>query len=448
MIGFFGDDDQTRHKSLIENLISQHFPAIVGSNIAIGGLAKAIDKEMYGKSRFFKRLDGEDIILALDLSGFSTISNTIGDSGIMLEGFSYPLVVGDILEFKGDQYRLDSITDGILYVNPPLLENVDVGEQFRLVAFEIDCQYQISDYSVKLYSRFQLDYLDDVQIENNVYQILEALENSPNNWTVTFIQKIDNTVSNVKAIVKAKPLYISNPLTLERVSGPFEIAFPIATQFDSKFETTISLDLMHDAFNVAKTVRQSSSSTSTIRSKILAMAISANNLVMWDRATGKIDFDGSRVGLAHNSAIQWEEDFPKQVNIWTIPIKAEVSGKIIISMYPKFSENPVQQVRVIPAGSSVITIDGFEKYPDLDMRKIVIAFLADNVDAQDAYVWLSSMIPDTVYPFIRYRLSFNSEELWKHYHILIGNPRILPFLLDISLCYGSQSLDAGYLLKR
>lgn len=433
----------------VKKVIKAQVPTIAGVGVQNMGVAYNVDPSLAGNARFFKKLAGTVNLLAPNVTYICDQPTPASRNGVIFKDFQPE--VGDILQFGLVQYLVERQEDGdeypITYLQPALQEATVEGSIFRRVAVPIQVVAQITARSMDVISKWPLVAGDTLQIGQKRYRI-EVINANPSSdrWDVGFTTEItDFNYDEGQCFLICNPAYISEAVTVGGKIGPFDLVFPIATQFKQDFDMTVLVELM--SFDkVIKSYTQTTKSTAAMRFPLWEVPVSHSSLVCAERILGRMDYNGGAVGLSHGCILQWEDTFPSdQIDRWTIRYKINRPGRLVVRMDP----NPPQVLEITTRGEGSLSIDGFNKLQH-PVKRVQFAYTctASNPSESDV-IWIKDITPDNNLTRIRYTVLFESTLLYRSDHLLMSGPKAQPSLPDISLCTAEpDKLDAGFLLRK
>ncbi|EHM1384045.1 hypothetical protein KFS98_003532 [Salmonella enterica] len=430
----------------IGQMVNQHVPLISNILTVNRGLAYHVDPNLTGIYRNFVRIEAKARLLLPDQSYVLDKSFNAGNAGLIFRGTVKP-EVGETLEYKGDQYEVSSISSGITYLNPALRKDALENTQFRSISKALDLVVVTGDQTLTITTKQKLFEKDIIQINNaSILTINKIL--SHNTETNVYEIESDSSMgsfdfnSQLRGDLMVAPHYVSDLIKIE-VGCPYYLVFPFASYFQQDYDVFLKVECCDSTGKALKTIEQHELNPTNIRIPMFNSIVRSSCLVMMRRIHGKLDYNTSAVGLHSGSMIEWSEDFPEDaVDFWLISGKSETAGTLIIRYDPL---GIVEKVPVVK-GRNNVKVRAFAALNG-KCCKMSIGFLAEDTTNDRDCFWLSELIPNQVYSYLRYTIRIESLNLFKREHIACYGPKVQPSLPSIDAVFGTTRLDSGFLLS-
>ncbi|MCW6598708.1 hypothetical protein [Yersinia ruckeri] len=430
----------------ISQMVNQHVPLISNILTVNRGLAYHVDPNLTGNYRNFVRIEAKARLLLPDQSYVLDKSFQAGNAGLIFRGATLP-EVGETLEYKGDQYEIANIEKGITYLNPALRKDAMENTQFRSISKSLEKIVVTGDQTLTIMTTQKLFEKDVIQINSaSVLTIKKILSHDPE----TGIYEIESDSSmgsfdfnsQLTGDLITAPHYVSDLIKVE-VGCPYYLVFPFASYFQQDYEIYLKVECCDSTGKTLKSIEYQEENPTNIRVPMFNSIVRSSCLVMMRRIMGKLDYNSSAVGLHSGSMIEWVEDFPEDaVDFWLISGKAETAGTLIIRYEPL---GIVERVPVVK-GRNNLKVRAFAALNG-KCNKMSIGFLAEDTTNDRQCFWLSELIPNQVYSYMRYTIRIESLNLYKREHIACYGPKVHPSLPSIDAVFGATRLDSGFLLS-
>lgn len=430
----------------IGQMVNQHVPLISNILTVNRGLAYHVDPNLTGTYRNFARIEAKARLLLPNQSYVLDKSFNAGNAGLIFRGSVKP-EVGETLEYKGDQYEVTSISSGIIYLNPALRKDALENTQFRSISKALDLVVVTGDHTLTITTKQKLFEKDIIQI-NSASTLTISKIISHNAETNIYEIESDSSMgsfdfnSQLKGDLIIAPHYVSDLIKVE-VGCPYYLVFPFASYFQQDYDIYLKVECCDSTGKALKTLEYQEQNPTNIRVPMFNSIVRSSCLVMMRRIIGKLDYNVSAVGLHSGSMIEWSEDFPEDaVDFWLISGKSETAGTLIIRYDPL---GIVERLPVVK-GRNNVKVRAFAALNG-KCCKMSIGFLAEDTSNDRDCFWLSELIPNQVYSYLRYTIRIESLNLFKREHIACYGPKVQPSLPSIDAVFGATRLDSGFLLS-
>ncbi|TPG60087.1 hypothetical protein [Ewingella americana] len=427
----------------INLMANQHVPLISNILTVNRGLAYHVDPNLTGTYRNFVRIEAKARLLLPDQSYILDQGSSAGLASLIFKGASQP-EVGETLAFKGDQYEISSIQQGIVYITPALRKDAPESSQFRSIAKQIESMIITGDRAMTIKTTQKLFERDVIQLSNtSTLTIANIVSHEGDIYKVETVNSLDSlnfSQTQVSNLICA-PQYVSDLIKVE-VGCPYYLVFPFASYFQQNYDVFLKIENCDSKGKVLNSVIYDRNNPTNIRVPMFNSIIRASNLVMMRRIMGKLDYNKAALGFYSGSMVEWEEDFPETgTDFWIMSGLSETAGKLIVRYDPLGIVETVPVVR----GRNNLKVRAFGALNG-KCSKMSIGFISEEGSNADDCFWLSEIIPNQVYTYFRYTLRIESETLFKREHLACYGPKVQPSLPSIDVCFGISRLDSGFLL--
>jgi len=358
----------------IKNAIHSQLPTTANVNILNRGIAYNLDPKLTGDARFFKILEGAVRALAPDTTFSSFDHYNVGSNGIIFKQVTPD--EGDALIFQGQQYIVTKVDDDIAYVEPGLRVAVQEDDIFRRTATPIEMIAQRTPQILDVQSKHAIVEGDTLQFGQLLLTVGQSVPvaTEVDRYDCTIVEPITDIISEVKGYMILNPSYVSELIPIQGTTGPFDLAFPISTQFYEDFTLSLKVELVSLSGVISNTYSFETSNNVSPRIPIYDIPISTSSIVCMNRLVGKMDYNGSRVGLSNGCMLEWVDDFPEdQVDSWQLSIDSEMEGNLVVRLDP----NPAQVFPII-VGAQSVTVQGFNSQPE-KTKRFTIGFTSSEI---------------------------------------------------------------------
>ncbi len=314
-------------QSTLRDAINRAAPTFSTAVVSERGLAKLIDPNMTGATRFLQKAGSQHALLTPQISAKLTIAATAGSTQVRISGNRIQrwLKAGVSISFElGDQVVLESVQENAdstltLTLEAPLAASHARGTRVFIVSFTCSVtsaepagSASLTSSLMEVETPFILAPGDVITVEGKPYTLKNAVESGT---TVNgFLYDIKTTDSegfpeletSDDMVVTARPVYRSEILTLPQyksdslIKGPCVVDWvsgPIVADYRIDNESTVYIEEF-DATNMQITAPREVGRNDTLS----RIPIERDQFLFWDVVEGSTNWDGTHTHMLANES--------------------------------------------------------------------------------------------------------------------------------------------------